>query len=358
MVTSEGSALAAAQSAAESRAAPAADGKAALRALMSGLALEPLWEIYANLVTPEPAGIPPAHQWRWQALEPVVSAAAAAVTGHDADHRVLVLRNPNMGGRMASTATIIGAIQCVLPGERTTPHRHTAAAVRVVMEGDGGGTYVDGMRCDMHPGDFIVTPNWTWHNHDIDRSKRTVWLDILDVPLVKQINAMFGQLGPAPSYPHTVGTLPDALFARGGLMPVSDRAPVPYTPRFRYAWRDVAAMLTEMPPAADGSRAVRYTNPLDGGPVTQTLDAVAFEPPVGRPSVAHRTTAGGLCIVIEGRGESRIGDRVVEWGPLDIFTLPEWSWISHTAAAPGARMIAVTDREVRSRLGLLREETR
>ncbi|MGH7004006.1 MAG: cupin domain-containing protein, partial [Alphaproteobacteria bacterium] len=241
---------------------------------------------------------------------------------------------------------------------RTTPHRHTAAAVRVVLEGDGGGTFVDGVRCDMHPGDFIVTPNWTWHNHDIDRSKRTVWLDILDVPFVKQINAMFGQLGPAPSYPDTVGTLPDALFTRGGLLPVSGRPSVPYTPRFRYAWRDVAAMLGEMSPSADGSRAVRYTNPLDGGPVTSTLDAVAFEPPAGRPSEARRSTAGGLCAVIEGHGESRIGDRIVKWGPLDIFTLPEWTWISHTAGAPGARLISVTDREVRSRLGLLREEAR
>ena len=90
---------------AETRAAPASDGKAALKAMMSGLSLEPLWEIYANLVTPEPTGLPPAHQWRWQEMEPVVAKATEAVTGHDADHRVLVLRNPNLGGRMASTST-------------------------------------------------------------------------------------------------------------------------------------------------------------------------------------------------------------------------------------------------------------
>ncbi|MCW5770759.1 MAG: cupin domain-containing protein [Rhodospirillaceae bacterium] len=335
-----------------------ADRAAALKAMMGKLALEPLWEIYANLVTPEPTGVPPAHQWRWGDLAPVVAAAADTVKGHDADHRVLVLRNPNLGGRMGSTTTIVGAIQCVLPGERTTPHRHTAAAVRVILEGDGGATYVDGIRCDMHPGDFVVTPNWTWHNHDIDRQARTVWLDVLDVPFVKQLNAMFGQLGPANAYPETIGTLPAEVFARGGLMPVTDRPAVPYTPRFRYPWQEVAALLDAMPAAEDGSRAVRYSNPQDGGPVTSTLDAVAFAPPVGTHSRPRRMTATGLCVVVEGSGESRIGDRSVAWGPRDIFTLPEWTWASHKADVPGARLIAVTDREVRRRLGLLREEAK
>ena len=69
-------------------------------------------------------------------------------------------------------------------------------------------------------------------------------------------------------------------------------------------------------------------------------------------------SAGGLCVVVEGQGESRIGDRTVAWGPRDIFTLPEWTWVSHQAKSPGARMIIVSDREMRNRLGLLREETR
>ena len=61
-----------------------------------------------------------------------------SVTGHDADHRVLVLGNPKLQGRVASVTNIVGAIQCVMPGERTSPHRHTPAAVRVVLEGAGG----------------------------------------------------------------------------------------------------------------------------------------------------------------------------------------------------------------------------
>ena len=58
MAPTEGAVSAAAPAATD--AAPAADGRAALKKMMSGLSLEPLWEIYANLVTPEPAGLPPA----------------------------------------------------------------------------------------------------------------------------------------------------------------------------------------------------------------------------------------------------------------------------------------------------------
>ena len=83
----------------ETPAASATDGKAALTRMMSGLSLEPRWEIYTNLVTPEPTCLPPAHQWHWQEIEPVLTKATETVTGHDADHRVLVLRNPNLSRR-------------------------------------------------------------------------------------------------------------------------------------------------------------------------------------------------------------------------------------------------------------------
>ena len=88
-----------------------------------------------------------------------------------------------------------------LPGERTSPHRHTPAAVRLVLEGSGGGTFVDGMRCEMQTGDFIVTPNWTWHCHENDAATAVTWVDILDVPLVRAANAVFGDMGPVKKYP-------------------------------------------------------------------------------------------------------------------------------------------------------------
>ena len=330
--------------------------RTALERAMAEQGLTALWKIYDKVVTREPSGAVPSHIWRWRDLAPVVDMAAAGVTGPDADHRVLVLTNPHLDGRFASVTNIVGAIQCVLPGERTNAHRHTPAAVRIVLEGQGGGTFVDGLRCDMHDGDLIVTPNWTWHCHDNDSQARAVWVDILDVPMVKALNAVFGDMGPAPEYPINLSTLPDALFAAGGLLPVSDRQAMPHTTRFRYPWRDVVDLLEQLPPAADGTRTVRYANPVDGGPVTPTLDAYVIEIAPGRATHTMRSSACTLAVVLEGDGESRIGATTHQWQPRDIFTLPEWAWTSHKAIGTPARLLMVTDREVRRRLGLLREE--
>lgn len=328
--------------------------KAELARLMQEQGLVPLWEIYSQLVTKEPAAVP-SHIWKWADYSRPLKLAETAVTGHDADHRVLLLKNPHAQGRIATATNIIGAVQCVLPGEKTTPHRHTPAAVRLVLEGEGGATYVDGVRCDMHAGDFIVTPNWTWHGHENDSAKPVIWVDMLDVPFVKGMNNVFGQMGPANDYPETMGTLPDALFAKGGLVPVTDRPRVPYTPRFRYPWADTQAVLAAMAADADGSRTLRYSNPLDGGPVTATIDVTVTELAQDRPTTGLRCSAAAFCVVMAGEGESRIGGVTHKWGARDIFTLPEWQRVEHRATTAGARLLTVSDRPVREKLGLLRE---
>ena len=43
----------------------------------------------------------------------------------------------------------------------------------------------------MHPGDFIVTPAWTWHDHGKESDGVMIWLDGLDVPLVNHLGATF-----------------------------------------------------------------------------------------------------------------------------------------------------------------------
>ena len=331
--------------------------RAALYEAMSAQDLAPLWDMYEDLVVSEPGRQEPSMHWRWEALESVVALSTEQVRGKDADHRVLLLQNPHMPGPPKTTANIIAGIQCVLPGEKTEPHRHTPAALRVVLEGEGGATFVDGKRCPMHTGDFIVTPNWTWHCHDNDSRKRVTWVDILDVPLVGSLDAVFGEYGPTGEYPDSIAALPDTSFAGGGLVPVTDRAGTPHTPRMRYAWEDVVAALSAAPEGADGARALRYANPVDGGSVISTLDAYALQLAPGRMTRRARTTANAVCVVIEGHGESRIGEATHRWAARDVFTVPHWSWTAHCAEDGLARLVIVTDREVLNRLSLLREET-
>jgi gentisate 1,2-dioxygenase len=125
---------------------------------------------------------------------------------------------------------------------------------------------------------------------------------------------------------------------------------------FHYPWTGVCAALAAMEPEADGSRKLRYTNPVDGGPVVPTMDLYALQLSANSETRPARTTSNAICVVVEGEGVSNIGDKRINWQKNDIFTLPHWTWISHVAASDGVKLFLSTDREVLKRLSLLRDE--
>lgn len=331
--------------------------KTAFLAEIENYQLAPLWEIYQKLVVNEPSHAEPAIIWKWREMEPLVAQAADLVKGKEAEHRVLILNNPHLDGPPATTSNIVAAYQCALPGEITSPHRHTPAATRVILEGSGAGTFVDGKRCDMYDGDLIITPNWTWHHHENDSDKRTIWLDILDLPLVGKLDAVFGEMGPVESYPENISTLADEMFSSGGLIPQTNSDSVRYSPRLRYPWAEVLQAIERAPELEDGTSTLNYVNPIDGGPMLPTIDSRVVLMQGGQPTIRHRTTANAVCVVMEGEGVSEIGSENFEWGPQDVFTLPHWTWRSHTAKTERAIVILVSDRAIMKGLNLLREET-
>jgi gentisate 1,2-dioxygenase len=69
-----------------------------------------------------------------------------------------------------------------MPNETAPAHRHTAFAMRFIVEGQGGFTAVHGRRIKMQRGDVILTPTWNWHDHGKDGSGPMIWLDGLDLP--------------------------------------------------------------------------------------------------------------------------------------------------------------------------------
>jgi gentisate 1,2-dioxygenase len=208
----------------------------------------------------------------------------------------------------------------------------------------------------MNEGDLILTPNWTWHEHSNNGNERVVWFDGLDVPLVYFYNAWFTEHGPVGNLPPDAGTVPDGAYANAGIAPDDGRAPTRYSPMFRYAWPAVCEAIAHLPAAEDGTRRLRYTNPISGGPVMPTMDLGLLDLPSGVETRPYRTMSNAIAVVAEGEGETHAGDRVYKWRKNDIFTLPHWSWISHKAASGTARMFLSTDRAVLDRLGLLREE--
>ena len=81
-----------------------------------------------------------------------------------------------------TTDTVYAGLQLVMPNETAPAHRHTAFAMRFIIEGSGGFTAVHGRRIKMQRGDVILTPTWNWHDHGKDGSGPMIWLDGLDLP--------------------------------------------------------------------------------------------------------------------------------------------------------------------------------
>ncbi len=160
---------------------------------MAPLNLTPLWEVLHALVPQQPASPCVPALWRYDEVRPFLMRAGEAITAEEAVRRVLILENPALRGQSAVTQSLYAGLQLILPGEVAPCHRHTQSALRFIVEGSGAYTAVDGERTTMQPGDFIITPSWTWHDHGHEGSGPVVWLDGLDIPMVRFLDAGFAE---------------------------------------------------------------------------------------------------------------------------------------------------------------------
>src|SRR2546428_3003673 len=136
--------------------------------------------------------------WRFAAAKVALDRAAEFVPIEQAERRNLIMVNPIAGNFYATSRNIVAAYQMVKAGEKARSHRHTAAALRLVVEAKPGTyTVVDGVRVDMAPGDVVLTPSWCWHGHANESDAASYWIDFLDVPFVQHSEAMFFEPNPA-----------------------------------------------------------------------------------------------------------------------------------------------------------------
>src|SRR5499425_2582599 len=121
--------------------------------------------------------------------------AGGLITAKEAERRVLILENPGLRGQTSITHSLFAGLQLIMPGEVAPAHRHSQSALRFIIEGHGAYTAVEGERTMMQPGDFVITPSWTWHDHGNETSEPMVWLDGLDIPIVRLLDASFAEPG-------------------------------------------------------------------------------------------------------------------------------------------------------------------
>jgi gentisate 1,2-dioxygenase len=117
----------------------------------------PAWIGGGTNIGPRSEAVP--YLWHWRDLRPQAMRAAELVGTQQAERRVLRLANPNLS-RVASN-TLVANNQIVMPGGIARAHRHSAAALRLIIEGRGGYTVVNGERVPMYTGDLVLTPNWS-----------------------------------------------------------------------------------------------------------------------------------------------------------------------------------------------------
>ena len=147
--------------------------------------MAPLWERLHALVTPQPVTPVLPAIWHYRDVRPHLMRAGELISAEEATRRVLILENPGLKGQTSITHSLFAGLQLIMPGEVAPAHRHTQSALRFIIEGEGAYTAVDGERTTMHPGDFVITPSWTWHDHGNESNEPMVWLDGLDIPIVR-----------------------------------------------------------------------------------------------------------------------------------------------------------------------------
>ena len=301
---------------------------------LAGLHAAPLWEVLSEIVgaQPHPAAVPAL--WQYAELRPFLMEAGELITAREAERRVLMLENPGFPGGSRIAQSVYAGLQLVLPGEFTSSHRHAACALRFIIEGQGAYTAVDGERVTMHPGDLILTPSWTFHDHGNPGESPVVWLDGLDIPIVNFYDSSFAE------------HLPDEATQES----VYSAAP---SFAFPYAAARTSLVQNKLLHPCHGAK-MEYLNAA-GTSVTRTLGAFLQSLPAGFIGAPYRSTDSTVYCVVQGHGTSRIGDRSFEWTAHDIFVAPSWYSVSHQATEDSV-LFSFSDRPAQKALGLWREQ--
>jgi len=319
----------------------------------------PLWEVLGKIIPFEPTPEAVPVLWRYDEMRPLLLEAGTLLTAKEAERRVLVLENPGLRGQSRITQSLYAGLQLILPGEIAPAHRHTMAALRFVVEGTGAYTSVEGERTTMHPGDFILTPSWTYHDHGNPGDVPVIWLDGLDVPIVNLFDASFRESYPGEMQPNTVVEGDSHARYAANMLPVDWRPARPSSPIFNYPYshsrETLQALHRNGPVHACHGVKMRFINPASGGSPMPTIGAFMQLLPKGFRGASYRATDATVYAVAEGRGRTRIGETVHPWGPRDILVVPSWTPVSHEAEDESV-LFSFSDRPAQQALGFWREQ--
>jgi gentisate 1,2-dioxygenase len=315
---------------------------AAFKAQLGEHHLAPMWDVLRTLVTREPQPTAEPVLWKAGLVRDQILRAGEVISAEQAERRVLILENPAFKGQAKATNSLFGGVQLILPGETARSHRHTAAAIRFILEGDGAYTSVEGEKVMMGRGDFIITPSWLYHDHGNQGTGPVMWLDGLDMHFVNLMNVSFAQEDPniRSVPPKNPDDIPRMTFA------------YPYD----VARRSLEEMRKSQPAdAALGWKRI-YLDPKTGAPPMNVMAAFLQLIPAHWAGAQYRSTDSAMFVVVEGEGVAEVGGRRWQIAPNDIFVVPAWAWTSFATGAADLVLFSLSDRTIQQHLGFWREE--
>lgn len=330
------------------------------REAMGAAGVAPLWPMMRKVLPHgRPAPVTRPSFWDYDAVRPLLMRAGELTPVEKAERRVLVMSDQGRGtGAMQATSSIYIGMQLLLPGEVAPAHKHTPSAARIIVEGTGGYTVVDGEKLPMHRGDVVLTPGGEWHDHGHEGTEPVVWLDALDLPLFVYLEGSYATEAPLQAQRNR----PDAAmveYLSSGLKPSRRGAPARRYPMMRFPWERTEAALRAMAQWTTGPVELDYVNPETGQDVLPTMGFTAMmlrpgevlRPPLSSESAVFHVIAGAGRTVIEGEN--------FDWSARDTFTAPVFAAIDHVNQSDEpAFLVRVHDRPLQEKLGYYEERAR
>ena len=185
----------------------------------------------------------------------------------------------------------------------------------------------------MEPGDLVLTPSWTWHDHNNEGDEPMIWLDGLDVPLVRYLRANFYEAYPEDQQPIVGVAESERKFASGSLRPAWEDTSVPYSPLWHYKWDktyEALQRLAEVDASPFDDVAMEFSDPVTGGPVLRTMTCWVQMIRPGICTRAHRQTSCAVYQVYKGEGYSVIDGQRFDWREGDFFVVPPFGGLART----------------------------
>jgi gentisate 1,2-dioxygenase len=321
--------------------------------------------------------------WRWTDILESLDTAGKLIQIGGADdvndRRTIHLVNPSLADLRHTSGIIQVAIQLIKPGESAEAHRHSQNALRFVVETkDGMYTTVNGEEMLMEPGDLVLSPNWTWHDHTNKSEKPAIWIDILDVNLLHRMGGHFKEVWPE-------GALQNVLHPNGysqkrfGSVRPSSAKSAPDALPYAYKWTEAVAALKELAAAGEQDPhegiLLEYVHPRSGGWTFPTIACRAQMLPPRSKTRALRRVGITFCHVVSGKGVTVVGPgeggfgtkrrspskardtETLNWVKHDCFMVPSWRWQEYqNPSDEPVFLFSITERPGLEALGWYHEE--